>query len=143
MPQSPDLRSYFFPRCIMTDWDSWQRSLPKARHIDATRSAATLQTRKTHSRERSPNSPRRACTQRRQHNLACVSPSRNRAFPPLPSRSPCLYAAPYSAFYTTGSGISRFSSFSNEIVAHLKIVELNVWDTVPTGTAETEMVTET
>ncbi|KAJ7645039.1 hypothetical protein DFH06DRAFT_1333339 [Mycena polygramma] len=46
------------------------------------------------------------------------------------------------AFFTTGSGVSRFASFSSEIAARLKIVELNVRDDSSTGTAESEMVTE-
>ncbi|KAJ7640658.1 hypothetical protein DFH06DRAFT_1000224, partial [Mycena polygramma] len=46
------------------------------------------------------------------------------------------------AFFTTGSGISRFASFSSEIAARLKIVELNVRDDSSTGTAESDMVTE-
>ncbi|KAJ6557716.1 HotDog domain-containing protein [Mycena capillaripes] len=46
------------------------------------------------------------------------------------------------AFFTTGSGVSRFPPFGNEIAGRLKVVELNVWDNASTATAEAECVFE-
>ncbi|KAJ6514171.1 hypothetical protein C8R47DRAFT_1206549 [Mycena vitilis] len=68
----------------MTDWDSWQRSLPQAPHIDASQIRGTI------------------------------------------SAAEKQLCANVFAFYTTGSGVSRFSdSFGSGIAKRLRIVELN------------------
>jgi hypothetical protein len=46
------------------------------------------------------------------------------------------------AYFTTGSGVSRFPPFGSEIVRRLKIIELNVRNDESTGNAESEVVLE-
>ncbi|KAJ7022312.1 HotDog domain-containing protein [Mycena alexandri] len=46
------------------------------------------------------------------------------------------------AYFTTGSGISPFPPFGNEISGRLRMVELNLWDAMSTGSSESEVVLE-
>ncbi|KAJ6557718.1 hypothetical protein B0H19DRAFT_1148399, partial [Mycena capillaripes] len=85
---------------MSTTWDSWQRSLPKSPHADATQIRGNL------------------------------------------SDTDKQIIANVFAYFTTGSGISRFPPFNNEVARGFKIVELNLWDNSSSETAESEMLLE-